>query len=117
LGLKCSFSICSAVIGRSSGTKGRLESSRSGPARLTKYDVLILDDFALRPYSHEEGVLLVDLIEDRYRKGVHIIISQVDMMGWKTLFEDPVVADALVDRPRNPSETILLTGGSYRARL
>ena len=82
-----------------------------------KYDVLILDDFALRPYSHEEGVLLVDLIEDRYRKGVHIISSQVDMMGWKTLFEDPVVADALVDRLRNPSETVILTGGSYRARL
>ena len=82
-----------------------------------KYDVLILDDFALRPYSHEEGVLLVDLIEDRYRKGVHIISSQVDMMGWKTLFEDPVVADALVDRLKNPSETVILTGGSYRAKL
>jgi hypothetical protein len=28
--------------------------------------------------------------------------SQVDMMGWKTLFEDPVVADALVDRLTEP---------------
>ena len=44
----------------------------------------------------------MDLIEDRYRKGVHIISSQVDMMGWKTLFEDPVVADALVDRLTEP---------------
>jgi hypothetical protein len=28
-----------------------------------------------------------------------------------------VVAGALVDRLKNPSETVILTGGSYRARL
>jgi DNA replication protein DnaC len=85
--------------------------------KMKKYDVMILDDFALRPYTHEEAVLLVDIIEDRYRKRVHIISSQVDIGGWKTLFEDPVVADALVDRLKNPSETVILKGTSYRERL
>jgi DNA replication protein DnaC len=85
--------------------------------RIQKYDVMILDDFALRPYTHEEAVLLVDIIEDRYRKRVHIISSQVDVGGWKTLFEDRVVADALVDRLKNPSETVVLSGPSYRERL
>lgn len=85
--------------------------------KLKKVDVLILDDFALRPYTHDEAVFLVDLVEDRYRKGIHIVTSQVDVEGWKTLFEDAVVADALVDRLRSPSETVVLTGTSYRQRL
>ena len=85
--------------------------------KLKKYDVIIFDDFALRSYTHEEAVLLVDFLEDRYRKQVHIVSSQVDPEGWKTLFEDPVIADALIDRLKNPSEKIKLIGGSYRAHL
>jgi DNA replication protein DnaC len=71
----------------------------------------------LRPYTHDEGILLVELFEDRYQKKIQIITSQVDVEGWKTLFEDPVIADALIDRLKNPSERILLTGGSYREKL
>jgi DNA replication protein DnaC len=85
--------------------------------KIKKIDVLILDDFALRPYTHNEGVLLVELLEDRYQKKIQIISSQVDIDGWKTLFEDPVIADALVDRLKNPSERIQLLGGSYREKL
>lgn len=85
--------------------------------KIKKFDILILDDFALRPYTHEEGVLLVDLLEDRYQQKIQIISSQVDVDGWKTLFEDPVIADALIDRLKNPSERLILKGGSYREKL
>ncbi len=85
--------------------------------RIKKYDVVILDDFALRTYSYDEAVLLIDFLEDRYRKCVPIISSQVDVEGWNTLFEDPVIADALIDRLKNPSEKIRLTRGSYRENL
>lgn len=85
--------------------------------RIKKFDIVILDDFALRNYTHEEAVFLIDFLEDRYRKSVHIISSQVDVDGWNTLFEDPVIADALIDRMKNPSEKIKLTGGSYRESL
>lgn len=85
--------------------------------KIKKYDVVILDDFALRTYTHDEAVLLIDFLEDRYRKSIHIISSQVDIEGWNTLFEDPVIADALIDRIKNPSEKIKLTGGSYREML
>lgn len=85
--------------------------------KMKKFDVLILDDFALRPYTHDEAVLLVELFEDRYQKKIQIITSQVDVEGWKTLFEDLVIADALIDRLKNPSERVLLSGGSYREKL
>jgi DNA replication protein DnaC len=84
---------------------------------LNKAKVLILDDFGLRAYTHEEATALVDVLEERYRKGVVIVTSQVDDKGWKKLFEDPVVAEAIVDRLTHPSQKLVLTGGSYRERI
>ena len=85
--------------------------------KLKKYDIVVFDDFGLRAYTHEEAMIFVDIFEDRYRDKVHIINSQVDVDGWKSLFEDPVAADALIDRMRHPSEKIKLVGGSYREKL
>lgn len=84
---------------------------------LNKAKALILDDFGLRAYSHEEATALVDVLEERYRKGVVIVTSQVDDKGWKRLFEDPVIAEAIVDRLTHPSQKLVLAGGSYRERL
>lgn len=85
--------------------------------RLTQTKVLILDDFGLRNYTHEEANVLVDLLEDRHRKGSVVITSQVDPRGWQKLFEDPVIAEAIVSRLEHPSQKLNLRGGDYRARL
>ena len=68
-------------------------------------------------YTHEEANVLVELLEGRVKKGPIIVTSQVDPKGWLKLFEDPVIAEAIVDRMINPSQKIRLTGGSYRERL
>ena len=85
--------------------------------RLTQTKVLILDDFGLRNYTHEEANVLVDLLEDRHRKGSVVITSQVDPRGWQKLFEDPIIAEAIVSRLEHPSQRLTLCGGDYRARL
>jgi DNA replication protein DnaC len=85
--------------------------------KITKTKGLILDDFALRAYTHDEANALLEIIEERYRKGVTIVTSQVTPAGWYTLFEDKVIAEAIVDRLTKPSEIIELKGGSYRDRL
>ena len=85
--------------------------------RLNKASVIILDDFGLRNYNHDEANVLIDLIEERYRKGIVIITSQVNPKGWGELFEDPVIGEAIIDRLINPAKTIKLKGGSYRPRL
>jgi DNA replication protein DnaC len=61
--------------------------------------------------------VLVDLLEDRYRNGVVIVTSQVDPRGWQKLFEDAVIAEAIVDRLKHPAQRVVLKGGSYRERL
>jgi DNA replication protein DnaC len=84
--------------------------------RLAKTNVLILDDFGLRNYSHEEATALLEILEERYGKGVIIITSQVDPDGWRGLFQDSVISDAIADRLINPSDNVILTGESYRKR-
>ena len=84
---------------------------------LVKQQVLILDDLGLRNYTHAEASSLLDLLEERYQKGSILITSQVDPKGWKSLFEDPVIAEAIVDRLTHPSQKIVLSGGSYREKL
>lgn len=85
--------------------------------KLTQSQVLIIDDFGLRNYTHEEANVLVDLLEDRHRKGSVIVTSQVDPKGWLKLFEDPIISEAIVSRLANPSQRLILTGGDYREKL
>jgi DNA replication protein DnaC len=85
--------------------------------KLTATRVLILDDFGLRNYTHEEATVLVDLLEDRHRKGSVVVTSQVDPKGWLKLFEDPVIAEAIVSRLEHPCQRLTLTGGNYREKL
>lgn len=84
---------------------------------IRKSDIIIFDDFGLRSFIHEEAIFLVDLLEERYQNKIHIFTSQVDLDGWKNLYEDPVTAQAIVDRIKNPSEEIRLIGNSYRERI
>lgn len=84
---------------------------------LNKSNALILDDFGIRAYTHEEASIFMDILEERYRKRSVIITSQVDPRGWLKLFEDPVIAEAIVDRLVNPSQKVILKGGSYREKI
>lgn len=85
--------------------------------KFNKAYVIVFDDFGLRNYTHEEATILMDLLEERYGKSSLIITSQVDPKGWNKLFEDPVIAESIVDRMINPSQKISLSGGTYRVKL
>ena len=84
--------------------------------RLSQVRALILDDFGLRNYTHDEANVLVDLLEDRHRKGSVVVTSQADPKGWPKLFEDPLIAEAIVSRLEHPSQKLILKGGNYREK-
>jgi DNA replication protein DnaC len=71
----------------------------------------------LKSHKRDEAMILLDLLEERYQKGMQIITSQVDIEGWQSLFADKVASEAIVDRLKNPSEKVVLTGPSYRGRI
>jgi len=85
--------------------------------KLSQAKVIILDDFGLRNYTHDEATVLVDILEDRHQKGSVIVTSQVDPRGWMKLFEDPIIAEAIVSRLEHPCQRIILKGGNYREKL
>ena len=84
--------------------------------RIRTASVLILDDFGLRSYTHEEAQVLIDILEERYLKGSTVVTSQVDIHGWDKLFADPVISEAIIDRLSQPSQKVILKGKSYREK-
>lgn len=84
--------------------------------RLGQVPLLILDDFGLRTYSHQEATVLYQIFEDRYQKGSTIITTQTKPQGWKDLFEDPVIAESIIDRilPCSHQIEFKATADSYR---
>jgi DNA replication protein DnaC len=85
--------------------------------RVKQVAVMMLDDFGLRNYTHDEASILLDVLEERYLKGSTIVTSQVEPQGWSKLFEDPVIADAIVDRLTKPAKKVMLKGPSYRDQV
>lgn len=84
--------------------------------KLKRAKVLVLDDFGLRKYTHQEANALYDILEERYNKGPVIVTSQVRPLGWKSLFEDEVIAEAILDRLISNSQEFLITGPSFRKK-
>ena len=66
--------------------------------QLARFDLLILDDFGLKPLAQNERHDLLEVIEDRH--GIHstIITSQLPISSWHDYLNEPTVADALLDR-------------------
>ena len=83
-------------------------------ARLKKADILILDDWGLITLNPLESRLLYDVFEDRYNEHSIVISAQLPVSKWHGLFEDPTVADAVLDRVVHNSYRIELHGPSMR---
>ena len=84
--------------------------------RRKRVELLIIDDFGLRNYSHQEANVLYEILEDRYKHGSLTMTFQVRPQGWKGLFEDQVIADALLDRLVACAHTVEVKGASYRGK-
>jgi DNA replication protein DnaC len=87
--------------------------------RLTTYlrpDLLILDDFGLKPLQAPGPEDLYDVINERYEKGSLLITSNRAPSEWPDLFLDPLLASAGLDRLLDRAEVIILRGPSFRSQ-
>ena len=85
--------------------------------RLARYDLLLLDDWGLEPFSLEAGQDLLEIVDDRYRVKATAIASQTPSDQWHELFRDPTVADAVLDRMVHHAHRITMRGESMRKIL
>lgn len=85
-------------------------------ARIEKQDLLILDDFGLKPLDRQKSHFLMDLLEDRHAKRSTMIAAQVPVQNWHQLFAESTLADAIMDRLLQHAHRIELHGASLRKR-
>ena len=80
----------------------------------TRPDVLILDDFGLKPLSTLGPEDFYDVINERYERSSIILTSNRAPGEWPELFGDPLLASAGLDRLADRASVLLITGQSYR---
>ncbi len=84
--------------------------------RMKKAKLIILDDFGLQPITHAVKLILLQVLEDRYEKASTLICSQLPVGKWHDYFDEPTLADAILDRIIPKAHRIELKGKSLRKR-
>jgi DNA replication protein DnaC len=108
--LKASALLSHLHGGRADGTYER---------RLLSYlrpDVLILDDFGLRPMRPPGSEDFYEVIDGRYQRGATILTTNRAFSEWSELFDQPVLASAAIDRLAHGAVQLTITGDSFRAK-
>ncbi|WPQ63337.1 IS21-like element helper ATPase IstB [Chitinophaga sancti] len=82
--------------------------------KIEKFDLLILDDFALQPLDNHNRNTLMEIIEDRHGRRSTIIASQLPVNVWYEVIGESTIADAILDRLVHKAHRIELQGESMR---
>lgn len=83
---------------------------------LARADLLIIDDFGLKPLRPPAQEDFYDLINERYEKAATIVTSNRALDEWSQLFGDQLLASAGLDRLFHNAHVLVITGASFRAR-
>ena len=78
--------------------------------------LLILDEVGYLPLSREEASLFFRLLVRRYERGSLIVTSNKSFADWGEIFNDHVLATAILDRLLHHATTLNIKGESYRLR-
>lgn len=82
--------------------------------RFTTPDLLIIDDLGLRPLVNEEPIDLYDIVRLRYERGSTLITSNRAIEELPTIFGDPLLSSAAMDRLLDDAHVIVIEGDSFR---
>jgi DNA replication protein DnaC len=81
-----------------------------------KPKLLIVDELGYLPFEANAAHLFFQLVSRRYERGSMLITSNRSVGEWGTVFGDPVVATAILDRLLHHSHVVTIRGDSYRLR-
>lgn len=78
--------------------------------------LLVLDELGYLPLSREEASLFFRLLVRRYERASMIVTSNKSFVDWGDIFQDHVLATAILDRLLHHSTTLNIKGESYRLK-
>ena len=84
--------------------------------KLSRTDILVLDDFAMAPLKDGERRDFLELCDDRYQRRSMILTSQLPIAHWHEQIGDPTLADSILDRLVHNAYRIELNGESMRKK-
>lgn len=93
--------------------EGRLTANLLAYSRL---NLLIIDELGYMPITKEQANLLFQLISMRYERGSMILTSNYNFDDWGQIFQDNVVAAAIIDRLVHHARIFYINGASYRLK-
>jgi DNA replication protein DnaC len=85
-------------------------------AKLSRIDVLVIDDWAMAPLTEPERRDFWEICEDRYQVRSVILTSQLPVARWHEQIGDPTVADGILDRLVHNAHRIEMRGDSMRKK-
>ena len=83
---------------------------------MSRVELLIIDEIGYLELSKETSSLFFRLISKRYEKASTIITSNKEFQEWGSIFNDDVIATAILDRLLHHSHPFLINGPSYRMK-
>ena len=78
--------------------------------------VLIIDEMGYLPLDDLGATIFFQLVSARYERGSKILTSNKSYGDWGSIFGDPIIATAILDRLLHHSTTINIRGESYRLK-
>lgn len=93
--------------------ENRLEGSLQ---QLSYPKLLIIDEVGYLPLTRSEATLFFRLVVRRYERASLIITSNKSFLDWGEMFNDPVLATAVLDRLLHHSTTLNIKGESFRLK-
>jgi DNA replication protein DnaC len=84
--------------------------------QLTYPKVLVLDEIGYLPLGREEASLFFRLVVRRYERASLIVTSNKSFLDWGEIFNDQVLATAILDRLLHHATTLNIKGESYRLK-
>jgi DNA replication protein DnaC len=82
---------------------------------IARMDLLIIDDFGLKPLRPQQDEDLHDLISERYERGATVMTSNLEFSEWGDAFPNRLLGAATLDRLRHNAYRVVLDGDSYRS--
>ena len=81
-----------------------------------KYKLLIIDEIGYLPISQEDAKLFFQLIDMRYERRSTIFTTNVNFKSWDEIFQEPKLANAILDRILHHASVVTIVGDSYRLK-